>query len=127
MVPLDNQVSENSPLEKNNGEKMEALDKMFGVTEAGSDVNTEVNRCGDVPTMAYILLVNPSMLSMTGIPFNDALFVTPWRRSLVMVWRSWARLPFALAPDGPERLLRWSRVWRWQCWRSHPLRSWCRE
>ena len=41
---------------------MEALDKMFGVTEAGSDVNTEV-RAGVATflTMAYILLVNPSM------------------------------------------------------------------
>ena len=56
---------------------MEALDKMFGVTEAGSDVNTEV-RAGVATflTMAYILLVNPSMLSATGIPFNDALFAT---------------------------------------------------
>ena len=35
---------------------MEALDKMFGVTEAGSDVNTEV-RAGVATflTMAYIL------------------------------------------------------------------------
>ena len=36
---------------------MEALDKMFGVTEAGSDVNTELRAGGATfLTMAYILL-----------------------------------------------------------------------
>ena len=79
---------------------MEALDKMFGVTEAGSDVNTEV-RAGVATflTMAYILLVNPSMLSATGIPFNDALFATAVAAFVgCMVMAFWARLPFALAP-----------------------------
>ena len=79
---------------------MEALDKMFGVTEAGSDVNTEV-RAGVATflTMAYILLVNPSMLSATGIPFNDALFATALAAFVgCMVMAFWARLPFALAP-----------------------------
>ena len=79
---------------------MEALDKMFGVTEAGSDVNTEV-RAGVATflTMAYILLVNPSMLSATGIPFNDALFATAIAAFVgCMVMAFWARLPFALAP-----------------------------
>ena len=87
-------------LKRNNGEKMEALDKMFGVTEAGSDVNTEV-RAGVATflTMAYILLVNPSMLSATGIPFNDALFATALAAFVgCMVMAFWARLPFALAP-----------------------------
>ena len=73
---------------------------MFGVTEAGSDVNTEV-RAGVATflTMAYILLVNPSMLSATGIPFNDALFATAIAAFVgCMVMAFWARLPFALAP-----------------------------
>ena len=79
---------------------MEALDKMFGVTEAGSDVNTEV-RAGVATflTMAYILLVNPSMLSATGIPFEDALFATAVAAFVgCMVMAFWANLPFALAP-----------------------------
>ena len=33
-------------------------------------------------TMAYILLVNPSMLAQTGIPFNDALFATARNHAL---------------------------------------------
>ena len=79
---------------------MEALDKMFGVTEAGSDVNTELRAGGATfLTMAYILLVNPSMLSATGIPFNDALFATALAAFVgCMVMAFWARLPFALAP-----------------------------
>ena len=79
---------------------MEALDKMSGVTEAGSDVITEVRAGGATfLTMAYILLVNPSMLSATGIPFNDALFATALAAFVgCMVMAFWARLPFALAP-----------------------------
>jgi len=79
---------------------MEALDNMFGVTEAGSDVNTEM-RAGLATflTMAYILLVNPSMLSATGIPFEDALFATAVAAFVgCMVMAFWANLPFALAP-----------------------------
>ena len=85
---------------RNNGEKMEALDKMFGVTEAGSDVNTELRAGGATfLTMAYILLVNPSMLSATGIPFEDALFATAVAAFVgCMVMAFWANLPFALAP-----------------------------
>jgi len=73
---------------------------MFGVTEAGSDVNTELRAGGATfLTMAYILLVNPSMLSATGIPFNDALFATAVAAFVgCMVMAFWARLPFALAP-----------------------------
>jgi len=79
---------------------MEALDKMFGVTEAGSDVNTELRAGGATfLTMAYILLVNPSMLSATGIPFEDALFATAVAAFVgCMVMAFWAKLPFALAP-----------------------------
>ena len=79
---------------------MEALDKMFGVTEAGSDVNTEIRAGGATfLTMAYILLVNPSMLSATGIPFEDALFATAVAAFVgCMVMAFWANLPFALAP-----------------------------
>jgi AGZA family xanthine/uracil permease-like MFS transporter len=44
---------------------MEALDKQFGVTEAGTTVDAEI-RAGVTTflTMAYILLVNPAMLSI---------------------------------------------------------------
>ena len=73
---------------------------MFGVTEAGSDVGTEIRAGGATfLTMAYILLVNPSMLQVTGIPFEDALFATAIAAFVgCMVMAFWAKLPFALAP-----------------------------
>ena len=82
---------------------MEALDKQFGVTEAGSTVEAEI-RAGVTTflTMAYILVVNPSMLSLfgaTGIPFGDALFATAVAAFVgCVVMGLWANLPFALAP-----------------------------
>jgi len=79
---------------------MEALDKRFGITEAGSTVEGEI-RAGVTTflTMAYILLVNPAMLSGTGMEFNDALFATAIAAFVgCTVMGLWANLPFALAP-----------------------------
>jgi len=79
---------------------MEQLDKMFGVTEAGSTVETEIKAgASTFLTMAYILLVNPSMLAVTGIPFEDALFATAIAAFVgCMAMAFWAKLPFAMAP-----------------------------
>lgn len=73
---------------------------MFGVTEAGSTVETEIKAgASTFLTMAYILLVNPSMLSVTGIPFEDALFATAIAAFVgCMAMAFWAKLPFAMAP-----------------------------
>ena len=79
---------------------MEALDKQFGVTEAGTTVNAEM-RAGLTTflTMAYILLVNPAMLSVAGIPFDDALFATAIAAFVgCTIMGLYANLPFALAP-----------------------------
>jgi AGZA family xanthine/uracil permease-like MFS transporter len=79
---------------------MEALDKQFGVTEAGTTVNAEM-RAGVTTflTMAYILLVNPAMLSVAGIPFDDALFATAIAAFVgCTIMGLYANLPFALAP-----------------------------
>jgi len=79
---------------------MEALDRQFGVTEAGSTVEGEI-RAGVTTflTMAYILLVNPAMLSIAGIPFDDALFATAIAAFVgCVVMGLYANLPFALAP-----------------------------
>jgi AGZA family xanthine/uracil permease-like MFS transporter len=73
---------------------------MFAVTEAGSTVETEIKAgASTFLTMAYILLVNPSMLSVTGIPFEDALFATAIAAFVgCMAMAFWAKLPFAMAP-----------------------------
>ena len=80
--------------------EIEALDKYFGYTEKGSSLETEI-RAGVATflTMAYILVVNPAMLSLAGIPFDDALFATAIAAFVgCMVMGLWANMPFALAP-----------------------------
>ncbi len=78
----------------------EQLDEYFGISRQGSTVEGEI-RAGVTTflTMAYILFVNPSMLSLAGIPFDDALFATAVAAFIAcVVMGLWANLPFALAP-----------------------------
>jgi AGZA family xanthine/uracil permease-like MFS transporter len=83
--------------------EVQQLDDYFGYTEKGSSLDAEL-RAGLTTflTMAYILIVNPSMLSnfgATGIPFGDALFATAVAAFVgCVVMGLWANLPFALAP-----------------------------
>ena len=83
--------------------EVKQLDDYFGYTEKGSSLDAEL-RAGITTflTMAYILIVNPSMLSnfgATGIPFGDALFATAVAAFIgCIVMGLWANLPFALAP-----------------------------
>ena len=53
------------------------MDERFGLTDAGVTWQSEM-RAGltTFMTMAYILLVNPAMLSGTGMPYDDVLFAT---------------------------------------------------
>ena len=88
---------------------MGQLDDYFGISKAGSSVEGEI-RAGVTTflTMAYILIVNPLMLSgaditftdfQTGIPFNDALVATAVASFIAcIIMGLWANLPFALAP-----------------------------
>ena len=76
------------------------LEDTFQITKAGSTVETEI-RAGITTflTMAYILFVNPDMLAIGGIPFNDALFATAFAAFVgCVVMGLWANKPFALAP-----------------------------
>ena len=83
--------------------EVQQLDDYFGYTEKGSSLDAEL-RAGLTTflTMAYILIVNPSMLAnfgATGIPFDDALFATAIAAFVgCVVMGLWANLPFALAP-----------------------------
>ena len=76
------------------------LDRTFGLSAKGVTASSEI-RAGITTflTMAYILFVNPSMLALTGIPFEDALFATAIAAFVgCVVMGLWANLPFALAP-----------------------------
>ena len=93
------------------GEKMElqAADDYFGYTEKGSSFDAEI-RAGFTTflTMAYILLVNPAMLTLAigdgtdagnAQAFSDILFATAVAAFVgCTVMGLWANLPFALAP-----------------------------
>ena len=74
----------------------------FKFEERGATLNGEL-RAGLTTflTMAYILIVNPSMLhnfGATGIPYDDALFATAIAAFVgCVVMGLWANLPFALA------------------------------
>ena len=72
----------------------------FKFEEKGATLNGEL-RAGLTTflTMAYILVVNPSMLAVAGIPFDDALFATAIAAFVgCTVMGLWANKPYALAP-----------------------------
>ncbi len=76
------------------------IDRVFGVTEAGSTMANEL-RGGltTFATMAYIVVVNADLMARAGIPFGGAVFATCASAAigtLLMAW--WAGYPFALAP-----------------------------
>ena len=57
---------------------MEWLEKQFHLKEAGTDVKTELLAGATTfMTMAYIIFVNPGILSNAGMPFGSGLVGLP--------------------------------------------------
>lgn len=76
------------------------LDKFFKISENNSTVRTEIIAgITTFMTMAYILAVNPAILSKAGMD-EHAIFAATAISSVIatLVMALWARLPFALAP-----------------------------
>jgi adenine/guanine/hypoxanthine permease len=76
------------------------LEKFFKLSEHKTNVKTEVLAgLTTFMTMAYILAVNPDILSVTGMDKN-AVFTATALSAVVatLVMALWAKLPFALAP-----------------------------
>lgn len=76
------------------------LEKLFKLKEMGTDVKTEVLAgISTFLTMAYIIAVNPGILSATGMPF-DAVFVATCIAAALgtAIMGLWANYPVALAP-----------------------------
>ncbi len=76
------------------------MEKFFKLKENGTTVRTEILAgITTFLTMAYILAVNPGILSVTGMP-ADSVFVATALASFIatLVMALVARLPFALAP-----------------------------
>lgn len=77
-----------------------ALDRYFGLTERGTDVRTEaVAGLTTFLAMAYIVVVNPGILSATGMDAG-AVFVATCLAAAVgtAIMGLWAKLPIAQAP-----------------------------
>ena len=76
------------------------LEKIFKLQQKGTNVRTEVIAGATTfATMAYILAVNPNILSVTGMDRN-AIFVATALAAAVgsILMGLMANLPFALAP-----------------------------
>ena len=76
------------------------MDKFFKITERGSSVRTEI--VGGVTTffaMAYIIFVNPGMLSQTGMDYSGVLLATCISAAIgCFLTALLANAPFAQAP-----------------------------
>ena len=84
----------------NFSQKKNRLDNYFGLTKNNTDVRTEiVAGITTFMTMAYILIVNPSILSATGMD-SGAIFTATALSAVVatLIMGLYAKLPFAQAP-----------------------------
>ncbi len=74
--------------------------KFFKMDERGTDTRTEIIAgITTFLTMAYIIIVNPQILSKTGMDFAGVLFATVLISALSSILMGlYANLPYALAP-----------------------------
>jgi len=84
-----------------------AIDRFFGIHEAGSTVRREiVGGLTTFATMSYIVFVQPTVLSAAGMPFGSVLVATCLSAAVAcMLMGFLARYPFALAPGMGENFL----------------------
>ncbi|TVQ28247.1 MAG: NCS2 family permease, partial [Spirochaetaceae bacterium] len=76
------------------------MEQLFKLSQKGTSVKVEL-RAGLATflTMAYIIVVNPSILSYTGMPFAGVLVATVLVSAISSILMGvMANLPFALAP-----------------------------
>ena len=76
------------------------FENYFKLKQNGTNPRTEIIAgITTFLTMAYILAVNPNILSVTGMD-KEALFTTTALASIIatLLMAFWAKLPFALAP-----------------------------
>src|SRR5215470_11541988 len=77
-----------------------ALDRFFKLSENNTTIRTELAAgLTTFLTMAYIIFVNPQILSEAGVPFSGALFATCLSAAVGSLMMGLiANYPFALAP-----------------------------
>ena len=79
---------------------MQALDRIFGLRAAQTDVRTEVTAgLTSFLTMAYIAFVNPNILAAAGMPKGAVITGTCLSAALAsLLMGLYGRLPIGLAP-----------------------------
>jgi AGZA family xanthine/uracil permease-like MFS transporter len=77
-----------------------SLDNYFGITKSGSKFSTEIIAgVTTFFTMAYIMFVNPNILSVTGMPRNAVFLATIFAAVIgTLVMALFANVPYAQAP-----------------------------
>ena len=77
-----------------------ALERLFKLSENNTTIRTEIAAgLTTFLTMAYIIFVNPQILSEAGVPFSGALFATCLSAAVgSLMMGLLANYPFALAP-----------------------------
>lgn len=83
---------------------MQALDRHFGITAAGSSIRQEaIGGLTTFATMSYIVFVQPTVLSAAGMPFGGVLLATCVAAAIgCFLMGALARYPFSLAPGMGE-------------------------
>jgi adenine/guanine/hypoxanthine permease len=88
------------PGQQRTEEREPFLERLFHIRERGSTPRTEVLAgLATFMTMAYIIFVNPAIVSDTGMPFDALVYATVFATvvaTLIMAFA--ANYPFALAP-----------------------------
>lgn len=81
-----------------------ALERYFGLAALGTSVRTElIAGVTTFMTMAYIIFVNPAMISATGIDFGAAMMATCLSAAFATILMgAWVNYPIALAPGMGE-------------------------
>lgn len=76
------------------------MNEFFKLHERGTDVRTElIAGLTTFLTMAYIVIVNPAILSAAGVPFNQVFIATVISAVIgTLIMALWANYPIAIAP-----------------------------
>lgn len=89
-----------SKTEEDRNTMIKKIENYFELETKGTDIKTEViSGLATFLMMAYIIVVNPVMLSKAGMPFSGVLFATVLVSALSsIIMGIYANLPYSLAP-----------------------------
>ncbi|MFN4215954.1 MAG: hypothetical protein ACK4HQ_00925 [Brevinematales bacterium] len=92
------------------------LEKFFEFSKRKTSLSVEILAgISTFLTMAYIIVVNPQILSLAGMDFSGVLLATVLVSSLSSIFMGlYANLPYALAPGMGINALLLRLYWEWE-------------